>query len=136
MIGATQRYCWDLMKHYLKSGATGYMYWNISLKTGGESHWGWPQNSLVTVDVDAKSFKWNHEYYLLKHVSHFVQPGARRLETDGTFDNLLAFVNPDKSVAIILRNESPHDRPIDITVAGATIPGMMPPDSFNTLLVK
>ncbi len=129
-------YCWDLMKHYLKSGATGYMYWNISLKTGGESHWGWPQNSLVTVDVDAKSFKWNHEYYLLKHVSHFVQPGARRLETDGTFDNLLAFVNPDKSVAIILRNESPHDRPIDITVAGATIPGMMPPDSFNTLLVK
>ena len=129
-------YCWDLMKHYLKSGATGYMYWNLSLKTGGESHWGWPQNSLVTVDVEAKSFKWNHEYYLLKHVSHFVQPGARRVDSDGTFDDLLAFVNPDKSVAVILRNESAHDRPIDITVTGKTIQGMMPPDSFNTLLLK
>ena len=129
-------YCWDLMKHYLKSSATGYMYWNVSLKTGGESHWGWPQNSLVTVDVNAKSYKWNHEYYLLKHVSHFVQPGARRLETDGTFDNLLAFANPDKSVAVILRNESAHERPIDLTVAGKTIQGVMPADSFNTLLLK
>jgi glucosylceramidase len=72
----------------------------------------------------------------LKHVSHFVQPGARRLETDGTFDNLLAFLNPDKSVAVILRNESSRERPIDITVAGKAIQGMMPADSFNTLLVK
>jgi glucosylceramidase len=33
------RYTWDLMKHYFNSGANAYMYWNISLKEGGISHW-------------------------------------------------------------------------------------------------
>ncbi|MGD0360033.1 MAG: glycoside hydrolase family 30 protein [Bryobacteraceae bacterium] len=129
-------YCWDLMKHYLRSGAAGYMYWNLSLQTGGESHWGWKQNSLVTVDSETKTYRFNPEYYLLKHVSHFVQPGARRLETDGTFDDLLAFLNPDKSVAVILRNESDRPRPVSVIVAELTVPAVMQPDSFNTLLVK
>jgi len=128
-------YCWDLMRHYLTDGATGYMYWNISLLPGGESHWGWPQNSLITVDPQTKKYRFNHEYYLLKHVSHFVQPGARRLGTDGTFENALAFQNPDNSVAVILRNESARERPIDVTVGETTISGMMPADSFNTLLL-
>lgn len=74
-------YCWNLMKDYLSNGACGYMYWNISLTTGGLSHWGWPQNSLITVDAAARSYKFNQEYYLMKHVSHFVLPGARRLAT-------------------------------------------------------
>jgi glucosylceramidase len=128
-------YCWDLMKHYLKDGATGYMYWNLSLPPGGESHWGWPQNSLVTVDPGTRTYKFNPEYYLIKHVSHFVQPRSRRLETDGTFDNALAFQNPDGTIAIILRNESDRERPIDITSAGVKIPATMPPDSFSTLLL-
>ena len=33
-------YCWQLMKHYLRSGANGYMYWNISLDQGGDEHVG------------------------------------------------------------------------------------------------
>jgi glucosylceramidase len=72
---------------------------------------------------------------VLKHASHFVQPGARRLETDGTFDNALAYLNPDRSVAVLLRNESDRERPIDVTVGERKIPGMMPPDSLNTLLI-
>jgi glucosylceramidase len=39
-------YCWQLMKHYLRSGASGYMYWNISLASDPRSTWGWAQNSL------------------------------------------------------------------------------------------
>jgi glucosylceramidase len=128
-------YCWDLMRHYLQNGATGYMYWNLSLETGGESHWGWPQNSLVTVDPETKRYRFNHEYYLLKHVSHFVQPGARRLDTDGTFENGLAYLNPDRSVAVILRNESDRERPINVSVGEQPIAATMPPDSFNTLLI-
>jgi glucosylceramidase len=129
-------YCWDLMKHYLRSGASGYMYWNISLKTGGESHWGWPQNSLITVDTDAKTYQWNHEYYAMKHASHFVQRGAMRLETQGTFDDVLAFLNPDKSVVVILRNESGYERPVDVTIGDRKISGSMEADSFNTMLLR
>lgn len=129
-------YCWDLMKHYLRSGASGYMYWNISLKTGGESHWGWPQNSLVTVDAEAKSYRFNHEYYLMKHVSHFVQRGARRLGTQGTFDDVLAFLNPDQSVVVVLRNESGYEKAIDVSIGSRKIAGSMEADSFNTLLLR
>ena len=128
-------YCWDLMKHYLQSGASGYMYWNISLKTGGESHWGWPQNSLVTVDAEAKSYRFNHEYYLMKHVSHFVQRGARHLETQGTFDDVLAYLNPDQSVVVVLRNESGYEKAIDISIGSRKVAGSMAADSFNTLLL-
>jgi glucosylceramidase len=129
-------YCWNLMKHYLRDGATGYMYWNLSLKTGGVSRWGWPQNSLVTVNAADKSYKFNPEYYVLKHVSAFVKAGARRLESDGTFDDLLAFQNTDGSIAIVLRNEAAHERAIDITIAGANIPITMPADSISTLAFK
>ncbi len=70
-------YCWRLMKHYLDAGACAYMYWNLSLETGGLSRWGWPQNSLITVDPAQKTYRYNHEFYILKHASHFVQNGAQ-----------------------------------------------------------
>ena len=47
-------YCWQLMKDYFRNGACGYMYWNISTAGHGTSTWGWPQNSLVSVDADGE----------------------------------------------------------------------------------
>jgi glucosylceramidase len=127
-------YTWDLMRHYLKNGATGYMYWNIALEPGGLSHWGWPQNSLITVDPTTKSYKYNYEYYLLKHVSHFVRPGARRLETEGVYDDLLAFRNSDGSVVAVLHNESSREKTINLTMTGKKISFALEPDSFNTVV--
>jgi glucosylceramidase len=112
------------------------MYWNISLEQGGVSHWGWPQNSLVTVDRGAKSFRYNHEYYLLKHASHFVARGARRVETSGTCGDALAFVNLDGSVVVLLRNESAMEKAIDVTIGGQKIAGSMAPDSFHTVVLR
>lgn len=129
-------YCWDLMKFYLRNGASGYMYWNLSLDRGGQSHWGWPQNSLITVDRDSRTYQFNHEYYLLKHVSHFVQRGARPLNVHGTFDDALAFLNPDRSIVVVLRNESSYERSIDLTLGNRKISGFMPPDSFNTAFLR
>jgi glucosylceramidase len=129
-------YCWDLMKYYLRNGASGYLYWNISVPKGGVSTWGWPQNALISVDTQAKTFHYNHDYYLLKHVSHFVQRGAKRLNLRGTCDDALAFLNPDRSVIVVLRNESPQPRAIDLTIADNTIRGTMPADSFNTVTLQ
>ena len=129
-------YCWNLMRHYLRNNTTGYLYWNLSLEKGGRSQWGWPQNSLVTVDVDARKYEFNYDYYVLKHVSHFVQPGAVRLETDGTFDNVLAFRNPDRSVAVILRNEGARPLQVDIAINGAKTNLKLEPDSLGTALIQ
>jgi glucosylceramidase len=129
-------YAWDLMKHYLKNGANSYEYWNISLQSGGSSHWGWKQNSLLSVDVEAKTYRFNHEYYLMKHLSHFVLPGAKRLDIQGTFDNALAFVNSDKSVAVVLRNESSSEKVVNLSAGAKRTTISMEPDSFNTVLLS
>jgi hypothetical protein len=39
---------------------------------GGVSRWGWVQNSLLRVDTTSKTFKYNNEYYLIKHLSPFL----------------------------------------------------------------
>ena len=71
------------MKHYLRSGASAYMYWNISVADAGTSTWGWAQNALVSVDSAAKTYRYNHDYYLLKHLTHFVDLGATESEDIG-----------------------------------------------------
>lgn len=128
-------YAWSLMQHYLNNGVTAYMYWNISLDEGGISRWGWAQNSLVVVDPVLKSFRYTPEYYVMKHVSHYVQPGARKLETQGAYTNLLAFHNPDGSVAVVLANETSDDRRVTFRVDDRVYMPFVKAHSLNTFLI-
>ncbi len=129
-------YCWNLMKHYFRSGATAYMYWNISTRKGGMSTWGWPQNSLVSVDTAAKTFHFNHDYYLLKHVSHFVDVGARTLAVSGTCDDALAFTNPDGTCVAVVRNELPHPQLVQVQTRDRAVVVNLPPDSIATIAMQ
>ena len=124
------------MKHYLTNGANAYMYWNASLKQGGISTWGWKQNSLVSVDTINKTYKYNYEYYLMKHLSHFVMPDAKLLQSSGAFNNLLAFMNPDGSVVVVVQNESEADKDLHIKVGTQTLSPLLKANSFNTFLIK
>ncbi len=132
------RYAWTLMRDFLNNGASAYHYWNISLKQGGISRWGWAQNSLVTVDAAAKTFTYNYEYYLIKHFSRFVQPGAKRLDTFSLtgYENLLAFANPDKSVVIVMQNDLCQELPVRVKAGDKVIAVTLPADSFNTFVVR
>jgi glucosylceramidase len=129
-------YCWQLMKHYFRNGASAYMYWNISLEMNTPSTWGWAQNSLVSVDPVAKTYRFNHDYYLMKHLTHYVDLGAKSLETAGTCDNALAFVNPDGSVVVLLRNESSLAQKVQVRVRNREVTVELPPDSIATLFEK
>lgn len=126
-------YCWNLMRENFESGASAYMYWNLALKVGGESHWGEFQNSLVTVDPVTGTFRYNPEYYLIKHVSHFVQPGARYLRTTGVLADALAFLNPDGSLVVSMRNELGSERTVNILVDERSVVCRMEGNSINTL---
>ena len=132
------RYAWSLIKHYLSNGTSAYLYWNIALLKGGVSRWGWAQNSLVTVDAEAETFAYTHEYYLMKHLSHFVLPGARFLETASWtgYQNQLAFANPDGSFALVMQNELCEALPVRVRIGEQVIAPTLPADSFNSLLVR
>jgi glucosylceramidase len=131
------RYAWTLLKHFFENGVSAYCYWNTSLAEGGVGRWGWAQNSLVTVDTKARAFKYNYEYYLMKHLSGFVRPGARRLQimSWSGYENLLAFSNPDNSVVIVVQNDLCEDLPIRVKVGQKLITANLAADSFNTFLV-
>ncbi|WP_263373077.1 glycoside hydrolase family 30 protein [Granulicella aggregans] len=129
-------YCWELMKQYFRSGATGYMYWNISTADGGVSTWGWPQNSLISVNTAEKTFRFNHDFYLLKHLTHFVDVGAKIARATGTCDDVLAFVNPGGTAVALLRNELSVPRLVQITADHTTFAVELPPDSISTVKMK
>ena len=128
-------YTWNLMKHYLSNGTSVYMYWNISLEEDGLSHWFWRQNSLVSVDKDTKTYRYTPEYYLMKQFSHFVQPGARRIETSGRYDNLLAFRNPDNSIVVIAANEENFEKPLKVRIGKFILPVNLESRSINTFVI-
>ena len=127
---------WDLMKHYFGNGVQSYFYWNTSLLDGGISTWMWRQNSLVVVDKEKGTYRYSPEYYVLKHASHYVQPGARVLTLGGTYGDALGFLNPDGSTVLLLANQS--DAPKTVSVEG--LPGRsctltLPAGSINTLVL-
>jgi glucosylceramidase len=125
-------YIWELMKHYFNHGISSYMYWNISLNAdAADNRWKWPQNSLISVDRQNKTYRYNPEYYLMKHISHFVKPGARRLETEGD-ENMLAFVNPDRSIIVITANATSNPQPLTVKVGDRLFSVTVDPQSINT----
>ena len=128
-------YAWELMKHYLSNGANVYCYWNISLEEGGVSRWGWSQNSLITVDVQAKAYTYNYEYYLMKHFSHYVLPGAQRLSVTGEFNDLLAFRNVDGSLVLVIHNRNNNEVFPNIKIGEDIYSLTLKPQSFHTLVI-
>ncbi len=127
---------WELMKHYLSNGTNVYTYWNTSLEEGGISRWGWRQNSLITVDPATKKYKYNYEYYLMKHVSHYVLPGAQFLPVSGEFTNMLAFRNQDGSIVLVLNNKEEQVKATGIKLGDKVVLMELQPNSINTIVVK
>jgi glucosylceramidase len=131
------RYSWGVIKQYFLNGAGAWHYWNMVMPTGGLSGWGWPQNSLITVDTKRGSYRFNHEYYLMRHLSGFIRSGARRLTTDSFlgFENQLAFRNPDGSIVIVIQNEMAEPQLVRMKIGEKQLNVTLPADSFNTIQI-
>jgi glucosylceramidase len=130
------RYSWGLMRKYFNAGASAWHYWNMAMPVGGMSSWGWPQNALITVDTKAGTFRRNHEYYLMRHLSQYVQKGARMVPTESYFgfENQLAFRNPDGRVVVVVQNEMAEPQPIRMKIGDTQVNATLPADSFNTFV--
>ena len=127
---------WDLMREYIANGCQGYFYWNTSLFEGEASSWGWNQNSLVTVNRENKTWRFTPEFYIIKHASHYVQPGAKVVKLSGTFEDALAFVNPDGKVVVLAANQTGEAKPVTFQVAGKKArTAMLPANSLNTFVL-
>jgi glucosylceramidase len=66
----------------------------------------WPQNALLTVDTATKTLNITPTYYVFRHCSQFVTPGAKVVGTSG--GDAVAFKNPDGSIVAVMYNAGPR----------------------------
>ncbi|MBM7541112.1 glycoside hydrolase family 30 protein [Amphibacillus cookii] len=131
------RYVFNLYHHYFSNGVNNYFYWNMILEPNGESTWGWKQNSMLTIDPVKQEYKPNPEYYVMKHFSHVIQPGAKRLMLTGPWTgNALAFVNPDGEIVVIISNPFQDTRPLHLMIENRPYQFELKAESFNTIVYK
>ncbi len=133
-------YTWNKVKEYFTKGANSYMLWNMVLDQEGKSIDAlrpWPQNAAVVVDSRTKTVTYTPMYYAFKHFSHFVKPGALliKTKTTGTWQDALAFKNPDGSLVLVLQNATVEQIPLKVKVGKKAAALMLPPESWSTLVL-
>lgn len=122
---------------YLENGCSNYCYWNMILDENEASSWGWSQNSLLTIDRNEKSVKYNPEFYVMKHFSHFIKPGAKRIETSGDYGNsVISFKNEDETIFCMISNFSDKNKKIKFNVDGRQFNCVLEKDSIYTVQIN
>jgi len=127
---------WRLIHDWIRVGVTAYSAWNMVLDTVGtgiDTTRVWPQNALLTVDTATKKLNITPTYYVFRHVSQFVAPGARVAATSG--GDALAFRNPDGSVVAVVYN-SGSARQMTVATAGKTLQFAMPGNGWATVVSR
>lgn len=125
-------YTWELIHHYLSNGAAAYVYWNMILDNTGFSNWGWKQNALISVNKQSHKVVFNPEFYIMKHVSNFVLPGAYLLKSTESGDHL-AFLNPNGKIVVVVINRDDKEKRLTINYKNRNIELNFKAKSFNTL---
>ena len=100
----------------------GVIVWNLMLDSErGPNRPGGCQICYGAVDIeksDYKTIRFNSHYYIIGHLSIFVEPGAFRIEhsaIDCSGIILSSFLNPDDTLAVALLNENDTEIPLSLT---------------------
>jgi glucosylceramidase len=135
---------WSLGEHYGRSmindfndGAVGWTDWNVLLdEQGGPNHVGNFCFAPVHADTRTGELVYTNSYYYIGHFSKFIRPQARRIAASPSRSALLstAFVNPDRTVSVVVMNRG--DQKIDyfLWVDGNAAPVTSLPHSIQTLV--
>jgi glucosylceramidase len=116
---------WGYIRDAIKNGLTAYNAWNMVLDKGGlgnDDTRKWPQNALLV--ADGTTVTATPAYYVYRHFSQFVVPGAKVLGTSGSTD-AAAFKNPDGSTVAVVYAASAKTNYI-VSVAGKKLQFSMP----------
>lgn len=126
----------------LNNFANGYDYWNLILSEKGTSTWGWHQNSLITIDTQAKKVVYNPEFYALKHFSRYLPSGAYRIAVSGTqssenpLPHLAAFRDSHGALVVVFSNTAATPVPLTLHSGASTAHLTVPARSMNTVLLS
>ncbi|MCG9793174.1 glycoside hydrolase family 30 protein [Flavobacterium algicola] len=126
---------WETLVHFFNNNAGSHMYWNMVLDQTGKSAWGWPQNSMVVIDKESKAVKYTDEFYLFKHLSHFVQPGDHLVKSSEG-KNHLAFQLKNGKIAVLINNPDDKVQSIQLQIKDKSVAIAVQPKSINTVIIE
>lgn len=126
---------WKAVTHCFNNGVSAYMYWNMVLDETCKSWWEWPQNTMIIVDRESKKVRFTDEYYLMKHLSHFVQPGSNLLKVSDSA-NVLAFVTQDNDIVVIYYNPENEMQKKSFVIGEHSFIADIKPKSINTIRIE
>jgi glucosylceramidase len=124
---------WGYIRDWIKAGVNVYSAWNMVLDTAGknlDSMRPWPQNALLTVNTASRTLNVTPAYYVFRHLSQYVDPGAKVVTTTG--GDALAFKNPDGTIVAVVYN-SGAARKFIVSVAGRRQQFDMPASGWATI---
>jgi len=103
--------------------------WNLALDENAGPQNGGCNNcrGVVTINQNNGEITYNEEFYILGHVTKFVDPGAYRIDSgpsDYRLPRQVAFLNPDGSLVLIVQADSPVD--FTVTWQGKTFSYQLP----------
>jgi glucosylceramidase len=128
---------WRLITTWIKEGVNIYSAWNLILDSKGfnlDEKRKWPQNALLTVDMNAGTLKVTPAYYVFRHVAQYVDTGATRIATTG--GDALAFLNPNGSIVTIAYNNTTSAAQTTIAAGGKSWKVTIPAKGWATLCTK
>jgi glucosylceramidase len=123
---------WGYIRDAINRGLTGYNSWNMVLDKGGkgiDNTRVWAQNALLV--VDGGQIIQTPAYYVFRHVSQYVAPGAKRV--DATGGDALAFKNPDGSLVAIMYNSGAANNDYVVSIGGKVLHFAMPASGWATI---
>jgi glucosylceramidase len=121
------------------NGVEGWTDWNVLLdEEGGPNH---VQNfcfAPIHGDTKTGTLYYMDSYYYIGHFSKFVRPGAKRIISSSTADNLLttAFLNKDGKIAVVVMNPSDADQPFYLWMDKKAAKSDSPAHSIMTFVIS
>lgn len=123
---------WGFISGAIRNGLTAYNAWNMVLDKGGlgiDDTRKWPQNALLVADSGTVTA--TAAYYVFRHFSQFVDPGAKRI--DATGGDAVAFKNPDGSLVAVMFNSGSANNGYVVAVGGKKLQFAMPGSGWATI---
>jgi glucosylceramidase len=126
---------WGYIRDAIKNGVTAYNAWNMVLDPGGlgiDDTRKWPQNALLV--ANSGSITQTPAYYVFRHFSQFVDPGAKVVGTTG--GDTVGFKNPDGSLVAVMYNSGSANSSYVVSIGGKKLQFAMPGAGWATVKYK
>jgi glucosylceramidase len=133
------RYATDIIG-CLNHGVDGWIDWNMVLDKQGGPNW-FKNWCIAPIIVDAKSNEvyYTPLYYVMKHFSKYIRPGASRIGWKKSKENEVmttAIQNSDKSIVVMLFNPSTKENHFTLKIEGLKQNISLPSESIQTIIIN